>query len=310
MNNDRRFEITNKIITTEQIIELADYLIKTCNYYLELNRQDLEKNNNSYFSGGQYSYYMFTKPEVKYKIRYTDDRTIETTDENMLKEALDEPQYVKEITESLNVTYNNNIGEEKKEMRMSVFINFAEKYIYYSSSDKNMEEEAYNFNSYIREILERGEDRYSGVVKNKFSIKVVVGLALGSILTLIAFFLLLVLRLNGNDTLGLFFSNGFILPLLGWIIAFVFGTIIAGPITDNLYKEIDGAIENVYIRGKNKEKFEEEYTKRNEILIGKNSNNLIKRKEIEKIYNISKKIVLVRLGISLIIMILLSIFHI
>lgn len=310
MNNDRRFEIQNKIITPEQMIEVSDYLQKTCNYYLDLNKQELEKNNNAYFNSGEYRYYMYNKPEVKYKITYTDDRRIETTDENLLKEALEEPQYVKEITESVYITFNSNIGEEKKEMKLSVYITFAGRHIYFSSTDKNMDEEAYNFNSYIREILERGEDRYTGVVKNKFSIKVVVGLAFGSILTLIAFFILLALRLNGSDILDLFFSNGFVLPLLGWIIAFVFGTIIAGPITDNLYKEIDGTPENIYIHGKNKEEFEEEYTKRNEILLGKNYNNLVKRKEIEKIYNISKKVVLIRLGISVIIIILLSIIHI
>ena len=307
MDNDRRFEIQNRLIGTDQILEISNYLQKTCNYYLDLIQKDKEKNNNAYISDGQYQYYNYLKPEVTYKIKYKDGRQIETTDEALFRESLEEPQYLDDLMLKLYVSYKSNIGGEKKDYDMSIYMTFQERYIYLSFSDKNMNEEAYNVSSYIRELLERGEARYSGVVKNKMAIKIVIGLAVGSILTLIGFFLLLILKNNGNEAIAMFFANPLILPILGWIIAFTFGTILAGPITDNLYKEIDGASESVY---RDKTKYAEEYKKRNEVLIGANCNNLAKRETIKKIYDIAKKVVFIRLAISILIIILLAVFKI
>jgi hypothetical protein len=58
-----------------------------------------------------------------------------------------------------------------------------------------MDEQSYNMNSYVRGILESGEERYAGIVKNKVLVKNIIGLAAGSILTLILFFVLLALAL-------------------------------------------------------------------------------------------------------------------
>lgn len=305
MNNDRRFEINNKIISVDQIKEISDYLQKTCNYYLELIAKDREKNNNTYISNGQYSYYAVSKPEVKYTITYTDNRTVNTTDVIVFNDVLNEPQYIKEIVQQLYISYRDNELNEETEHSMSIYLSLSEDVVYFSTSDKNMNEPSYNLNSYVRGLLESGEDRYSGIVKKKFFVKCIIGLAIGSIITLMLFFILLMMKNNGSDIFETLFSNGLILSLFGWLIAFAFGNILSRPIVDNLFKEIDNA-SSVYYNAGMHDTYKKDYMRKNEVLIGASYKNLEKRKSIEKMYSLSKKVILVRLIISVIVIIVLS----
>lgn len=306
MNNERRFEIENKIISIQQIKDVSDYLQKTCNYYLDLINQDSEKNNYAYFSNAEYKYYAVMKPAVKYTISYTDGREINTEDDIVFKDDLNEPQYIKKITQQLYISYRDNEQDEETDHIMSIYLSFNETSVYFSTSDKNMNEPAYNMNSYVRGILESGEDRYSNIVKNKFFVKTIIGLAVGSILTLILFFILLIMKNNEIEMFETLFSNSLVLSLLGWLIAFVFGTIIVKPFINNLFQEIDSA-ESVYYNAGMMDTYKKEYKKQNEILIGASYNNLVKRKTIEKLYFISKKVILIRLVISVIIVLVLPI---
>ena len=303
MNNERRFEISNRIISVEQIKEVSNYLQKTCNYYLDLIQQDKERTNNAYIDNAVYKYYSVSKPEVKYDIVYTDDRRVQMTDSYAFESELNEPQFLKELTMQLYISYKNNEYSENTEHTMSIYLTFTQTSVYFSTTDNNMDEQSYNMNSYVRGILESGEERYAGIVKNKFFVKNIIGLAAGAILTLILFFILLALK-NNNETIEMLFANGIILTLLGWLIAFAFGSTIIKPIIDNLYKEIDAA-HSVY--SDMKDIYKKEYMKKNEVLIGSSCNNLEKRNTIRKIYSISKKVLLVRLGISLTILLVLSI---
>lgn len=304
--NNREFEIENKVITIEQIKKCSDYLQQTCQHYNNLINQDLEKNNHAYFSSGEYKYYAFIKPVVKYTIRYTDGREVDTIDEITFQDALSEPQYLKEISLYLYVSFQDNEENEATEHTMSISLGFHESFISFSTSDQHMFEQANEMNHSIKNILESGEDRYSDVVKNKFLIKNVIGLAVGSILTLVLFFLLLFLRSQGNDMFETLFANALVLSLLGWVIAFAFGMILIQPVIENLFHEIDQA-ESVYSYAGLMKNYEKEYKRKNEVLIGTKYHNLEKRNTIRKMYAISKKILLVRVLISFIIILVLSI---
>ena len=304
MNNEHRFVISNRVISVDQIRDVSNYLQKTCNYYLDLIQKDRERNNNAYINNAVYKYYNTLKPEVKYDIIYTDDRHIQITDSYTFENELNEPQFLKEITMQLYISYKNNEYNEDTEHTMSIYLTFTQTSVYFSTTDKNMNEQSYNMNSYVRGILESGEERYTGIVKNKFLVKNIIGLAAGSILTFIGFIILLLMKSGENETIEMLFNNPLLLILTGWLIAFVFGSIIIKPIMDNLYKEIDTA-HSVY--SNMKDVYQKEYMKQNEVLIGSNYNNLEKRNTIRKIYSISKKVLLVRVGISLIILLVLSI---
>ena len=207
MDNDRRIEITNKIITIEQIKEVSNYLQKTCNYYLNLIKNDRVKNNNVYFDNAEYQYYTSSLPEVKYEINYNDDRNVQTTDEMTFIDSLKEPQFIKKLNMQLYVYYRDNELNEVTEHKMGIYLTFDKTSIYFSTTDLNMNDQSYNLNSYVRGILESGEDRYSGIVKHKFIVKNIIGLAAGSILTLLLFLILVIMRSNGNDTFEALFSK-------------------------------------------------------------------------------------------------------
>ena len=304
MNNEHRFVISNRVISVDQIRDVSNYLQKTCNYYLDLIQKDRERNNNAYINNAVYKYYNTLKPEVKYDIIYTDDRHIQITDSYTFENELNEPQFLKELTMQLYISYKNNEYNEDTEHTMSIYLTFTQTSVYFSTTDKNMNEQSYNMNSYVRGILESGEERYTGIVKNKFFVKNIIGLAAGSILTFIGFIILLLMKSGENETIEMLFNNPLLLILTGWLIAFAFGSIIIKPIIDNLYKEIDTE-HSVY--SNMKDIYQKEYMKQNEVLIGSNYNNLEKRNTIRKIYSISKKVLLVRVGISLIILLVLSI---
>lgn len=307
MENDRRFEIANKIISVEQIIDTARYIEKTKDYYNQLIKSDLEKNQNTYFENGEYKYYTSYMPKTEFTINYTDGREVKTADIYVFEDALKEPKYVKKVTEQIYISYKDNELGEITEHSMSCYLTLYDKSVFFNTSDKNMSEQAYNMNSYIRGLLESGEDRYSGVIKNRFFIKNIIGLSIGLILTLVIFFILLALRSQGSETFETLFVTPFALTGLGWLCAFAFGSFLVAPIIDNLYKEIDHDSSSVYAKANMDKTYKNEYSKYNEILIGENYNNLEKRKTIEKLFNISKKVILARLAISIIIIIILAV---
>lgn len=302
---DNRLEISNKVITVEQIKEVAEYIEKTKNYYVKLIKEDKERNNNKYLGQASYKYYAYSMPTAGYKINFSDGRKVETSDIYSFIDSLNEPQYIERVFMDISVIYTDNEMDEKTRHYLNTYVTIDETNIHISTSDENMKEVAYNFYSYIRGIFERGEDRYSKVVKNRTFIKSTIGLAVGSILTLVLFFLGLMLKSQGNLALENLYENGLVLSFLGWLGAFAFGSILIRPIINNLYKEIEKDHSFSYAKLKNTT-FKEEYTKKNEILIGKNVNNLEKRETISWLYNLSKKVIFVRLIISIIIVIALS----
>ena len=105
---------------------------------------------------------------------------------------------------------------------------------------------------------------------------------------------------------NMLFNNPILLFLGGWLIAFALGSTIVGSVVNGLYNGIEQGLEYATNKGTYTSHYEDNYRMFNEVLIGKNYNNLEKRKSIEKIYSISKKVLLVRLLISIIILVILS----
>ena len=306
MSDTNSFLIQNKLITVDQIKEITEYLKKTLNHYNELINQELQENNNANFYGGHYQHYAYTKPSLEFKVEYTDGRKIDTKDDFVFYDALREPQYVYKIEERLYITYDDNDMGETTNHLLDISLNYSESVIHFVTSNKNMNDELYNISSYINGLLNSGEDRFNKTIKKRFWIKNAIGLAVGSILTLIGFIILLLIRNESTDTLNMFFNNPIILFLGGWLLAFVFGSTLIAPVVNNLYNSLEVGLENAYKGGTYTDHYEDNYRMFNEVLIGKNYNNLEKRKTIEKFYALSKKVILVRLGISLVILLVLS----
>lgn len=120
---------------------------------------------------------------------------------------------------------------------------------------------------------------FSKIIKNRFLVKNTIGLAVGSILTLIIFIILLLTK-ESNNSFDFLFNNPILLTLLGWLSAFAFGSTLVSSIVNNLYKKIEnGELNYAEYGGNCTESFENSYSKSNEVLIGKFYNNLEKEKQ-------------------------------
>lgn len=307
MNRTNSFLIQNKLITIDQIKEITEYLKKTLNYYNDLIKQELQENNNANFYNGHYKHYAYTKPSLEYKVEFTDGRKIDTQDNYVFYDALKEPQFVYKIEERLYISYSDNEMGETTEHLIDISLNFSESVIHFITSNKNMNNEHYDLSSYINGLLNNGGDRFNKIIKNRFWIKNIIGLAAGSILTLIVFIILILIKNDTTYTLNVFFEIPILLILGEWLIAFAFGSTIISPIINGLYNSVEDGLENASHVGTFTNHYEDIYRMFNEVLIGRNYNNLEKRKSIEKLYSLSKKVILVRLVISLIILLVLSI---
>lgn len=306
MSDTNSFLVQNKLITIDQIKEITEYLKKTLNHYNDLIKQELQENNNANFYQGHYRHYIYTKPSLEYKVEFTDGRKINTQDDFVFYDALKEPQYVYKIEERLYIAYDDNDMGETTNHLIDISLNFSESVIHFVTSNKNVNDEIYNLSSYINGILNGGEDRFNKTIKKRFWIKSTIGLAVGSILTLLGFIILLLMKNETTETINMFFNNPIMLVLGGWLIAFAFGSTIVSSVVNNLYSSLEVGLENAYKGGTYTDHYEDNYRMFNEVLIGKNYNNLEKRKTIEKFYDLSKKVLLIRLGISLIILLVLS----
>ena len=304
MANDRRLEITGKIISVEQMIKVAEYLEETKGNYDRLIKADKEKNNDVYIDKGDYHYYSTYNPKLEYEIRYTDGRETTTQDIYVFKDALNEPRYIKSVNMQIYIKYKDNQMGEETNHEMSLYLTIRDDSIYFTTSDENMDQEAYNFNSYVRGILEEGPDHYDYIAKKRRWIKLIIGTGLGSILSFILFFVSLYLKSTEVETIVTLYKTPFLLNMLGWVIAVAFGTFFTTPIMSGLYHEIDHSLSS-YSKEWAKKK-EESYKEANEILIGENVNNLEKRETIKKLYNMAKPLVLIHLGFSMIVLVVLS----
>ena len=306
MNDTNSFLIQNKLITVEQIKEVTEYLKKTLNHYNEMINQELQENNNVGFYSGHYQHYAYTKPSLEFKVEYTDGRKIDTKDDFVFYDALREPQYVYKIEERLYISYDDNDMGETTNHLLDISLDYSESVIHFITSNTNMNDELYNISSYINGLLNGGENRFNKIIKNRFWVKNTIGLAVGSIPTLLGFIILLLMKNETTETINMFFNNPIMLVLGGWLIAFAFGSTIIGSVVNGLYSSLEVGLENASKGGTYTDHYEDNYRMFNEVLIGKNYNNLEKRKTIEKYYNLSQKVVLIRLTISLIILVVLS----
>ena len=305
MDNDRRFEITGKIVTPEQIIEVSEYLQKTKDFYVNAIKADKEKNNDVYFDKGSYKYYAYTQPKVEYDISYKDGRSVKTQDTYVFNDALKEPQYLKTINMQIYISYKDNIMGEVTDHNESLYLTFREDSIFFQTSDKNMSDESYNLNSYVRGIIEKGNDHYDNIAKNRYLIRNIIGFAFGSVFAFIMFFVLLYLKTQEIELAVTLFDNSIILVLIGWLFSFAVGRLLSTPILNNLFHEIDSSL-NGYSKESTKNK-KERYKEANEVLIGENYNNLEKRELIKKVFSISKIITLIHVVFSIIVLIFLNI---
>lgn len=306
----REIIVYNQIITIDKIIEISDYLKGIVKHYNDLAEEDERNNKDKDRDQKVYNYSVYSKNYLEYTIEFLDGRRIKTQEEYDFKEDLKEPQNIKAIDIHVAIHYYENHTGEKRDHTISVFMALWKDHADIYTTSKLTDEETYNINNYIRGICEKGEERYSPIIKNRFLIKNMYAFSVGAIISYIPILLMFVLKNSETSSLDFIFNSNIIFLIIHWFIIFILGIFFGYPIISNLYRGVEPeknvTFSSAELNRQQDRDITERYINGNEVLIGDKANNLQKRDTIRKYYDFSKKVLLIQLGISIIIFIIMS----
>lgn len=304
MENDEK--IINKQISVSDIIELAKYFEERKEYYQKLIEEDLKKNKEISYKEQIYSYKEVITPKVSYEITFKDNKSIKQSDYEWFILNLSDVTIIKRIIINFRVTYSDNTINKEKPMNKSIntYIAFHEDRVTLKVDGVGIEEEVYNEHSKIKEILEKGENRYNKTIKNKNVRIQSFCLSIGFILSYILYIVLCIVKNDLPETLTFMLNSKYVLVFGQWFVSAILGNIVGHPIMMRYYKNLlPGRKYSHYSTSSKKAVYVEDienYTNGCEIQIGKNTNNSKNREKIEKIFKITNKIILIQMVISII----------
>lgn len=310
MNNDET--IINKQIDIETIIELAKHLESQKEEYIRLINIDEAKNRGKAFTEQEYQYKCYSEPEVKYEITFSDNKTVKQSNYNWFIQNLNKPDQVKQINMFFYVSYfDNSINKDNSiQKRLNESISFYEDRVYLRVEGLELEDEVYKQHSYIIGLLERGNDKYDKTIKNRNLRIQSFCLSIGIILSYIVYLVLSVTKSNLPELFVQLLNNKYGIIIGQWIIAIILGNIFGYGIMMILYRNILPRRKySYYSRSSHKSVYVDDvddYKGKCEVHIGKYANSGKNRETIEKIYKITRIVVLIQLGISLMLFLVLK----
>lgn len=298
-------KIVNKIITIETIKEIAGYLEDQKDEYIRLFENEKDKNINLKYREQVYKY-KGGDATVQYTIRFKDGKEISENNYNWFLGMLNKIKDIDKVKFSYSIYYASNYQQNNyyEYMRIKSLIIFEENTVYITVHGENTEDQTYRLHSYIRGMLENNEDRYNKTVKNRnFRIQSFC-FAIGFILSYFIYFILIINKTKIPENIRYYMNNKYILILGQWIVSGIIGNLLGYPIIMHLYRNIIPKIKySHYSKASHKSIYIdniEDFISHNEVQIGKFVNNGKNRKNIEIIYKITNKIILLQLVISII----------
>lgn len=302
--------IVNRIITLNEIEQIANYLENKKEEYIRLINIDETKNRGLKFTEQKYEYKATTPPVIDYMISYRDNKTMTQEDYNWFVGNLANPEDISRIRIELKIRYSENYTnpERYNYKHMNISISFSEDSTRIMVNSEQLENETYTIYNDIIDILNNTQERYNKTIKNRnFRIQSFC-LSIGFVLSYVVFIVLKMVNLPEeiNDLL----SNKFVIILGQWFISAIIGNMIGYNIIAMLYKNL---IPKTKYAGWDKSKHKatyidnvDEFIGHNEVQIGQFANNGKAREKIEKIYRITNKIVLIQLLVSIILFFILK----
>ena len=304
MNNEET--IINKQIDIDTIMELAKHLENQKEEYKRLINIDETKNRGIPFSEQVYQYKSYNDPVVEYEITFKDNKNIQQSNYNWFIQNLSEPSKIKKINIYFHIYYTDNwINKEKLiHRRLNESITFYEDRVYLRVDGSELEDEVYKQHSYIMALLERGDDRFDKTIKNRNLRIQSFCLSIGIILSYIVYLVLIGMKTNLSDLFVQILENKYTLIIGQWIIAIILGNIFGYGIMMILYRNILPRRKySYYSLSSNRSVYADDvddYTGKCEVHIGMYADAKKNRITIEKIYKVTRIIVLIQLGISII----------
>lgn len=301
--------IINKIIPIETIIEVANYLENQKDQYKRLFENDIQKNANLKFSEQIYQYKVRLL-KTQYTIIFKDGKEISQEDYNWFLDMLGRLKLIKGITLHFCVYYSsNNVQKEHYTyMNSDIWIHFLEDSARIIVKGTNTEEKINKLFSDLRETIENNDERYNKTIKNRKIRIQSFCFSIGFIISYIIYIILIANKSNFPIEYSNYLNNKFVMIFGQWFLSAIIGNILGYPIMINLYRNIlPKAKYSHYSKSSRKSIYVdnlEDYISHCEVQIGKFTSSGKSRNLIEKIYKITKIIVIIQILISSLLFIL------
>lgn len=304
--------IVNKQIELDTIIELAKYLENQKEEYIKLINIDENKNKGLPYNEQVYQYRSMGYPTIEYGITFKDNKDIQQSDYNWFIGSLTNISKIKKIDMYFRVSYTDNSIDREHPIHKSISesITFYEDRVYLRVDGNELENEVYKQHSYIRGLLESGEDRFNKTIKHRTLRIQSFCLSIGFILSYIIYFVLNGMKADLPEILVQIINNKYGIIFGQWLISAIIGNVFGYAIMMGLYRNIlPRSKYSHYSYSSHKSVYVDDidnYTGECEVHIGMYADSGKNRKLIEKIYKITSKIILVQVAISVILFFILK----
>ncbi len=317
--NNMDNKVVNKQIPIKTIIDIANYFDDYKNRYDNIFEQENIKNKNLAFGEKKYEYEN-GNTTLKYTVKLRNGKDITESDYNWFIGQLNQPEAIEEIFLDLRVSYNTKSGKESyndqyNSVNVTVDFRNCGRDLKYSDvrievQTYNQENEAHNIYSTAMNILEDNADRYDKTIKHRKIRMQSLCISVGIILSYILY---LVLRINANNlplNMVNYLTNKYVIVFGQWFVAILLGNVFSYWYILSVYRPL---LPETKYAGYNSSTYKSKYTddvddylEHSEVHIGKFWDAGKRRNKIEKIFKITKWIVLAQVLISVILFLILK----
>lgn len=308
MNN----KIENKQITLEMIKKVADYLEDCKEDYERKFEIDNRKNQNKAYSEKRYEY-GHGNSKIRYEVNEKSGKDMIEEDYNWFVSYFNQSKNIKNIYINMNINFETTTGEKSSDYMLSVIsvsIQLSETRASIDVTTKNQEAEAHRIYGDLLNILEDGQERWNSTIKHRTIRILSFCTSVGIILSYILYLFLKINMAKVPTNIAEYLNNKFVIILGQWIVAVISGNFFTRWYISSLYQPIIPSQKyNGYDLSNNRTKYKDDvdnFINASEVHFGQYWDAEKRRNKIERIYKISKKIVIAQVIISAILFFILK----
>ena len=315
MNN----KVVNKQISLRTILDIANYFEDYKERYEEIYRKENEKNKDKPYSEKNYEYEN-GNIEVRYTIDFHNGQNLTESNYNWFISNTNNPRAIKNIEISLsNTYYTKSNGSDTNNTYNKVYVstefrdcgmNLKYSDVIVNVDATNQESEARNVYSTIMNILEDNPDRYDKTIKFRKIRMQSFTISIGIILSYILYIVLMMNKEKLTPGILGYLNNKNILIFGQWFVAILLGNVASFWYILSIYRPL---LPEAKYSGYNSLTYKSvykdviaDYLEHSEVHIGKFWDAEKRRNKIEKIYKITRLVVLAQLVISTIFFLILK----
>lgn len=312
-------EIVNKQISLKTILDVANYLEDCKERYNNLFRQEEIKNKDLPYNQKNYEY-ANGNTRMNYTIEFYNGQTKTESDYNWFIGNFNEPRLIKNIRLNLYIGFSTRSqGSDYNDIinNIDVYVDFRDYYmndeasrVTISVDTKDQERESNNIYGTILNMLENNEERYNKTIKYRKARMQLLCISVGIILSYILYIILKINIAKLPEFIDTYMSNKYVLIFGQWFVSILLGNIFAYWYILSVYKPLLPSTKYVgYNSSTYKSVYKDDitdYLEHSEVHIGKFWDAEKRRNKIEKIYKITRIILLIQLVISAILFLILK----